>query len=351
MPERDIDKRLERQEDRNVKKTVKKQMKGFKEGQGVRTEAKEQGVDLDALPPYPLTSEAKQRITEGITTGARDALKEKVAGFAKAYADPSLTRRPALDEDALKRSRRSEKREKIFDVLRGIGAAFQGKDVQSSLLAPKLAKERQGQYQQYKDVVEANKAKQEQWEHMYRKDLINFLEAERSKLTGDSELDNLKKKEIEAKINKLKSEAEASRALAKQRLRRKPTGKDSELSPTFTYKNEAGEVIKIPMKGKENLLLEYKAKQRDSNRAKEERDGLVQEMEEKISQIDNFWGIGEKGDEEDIRREYEPLIRESENKMKLLQDDLDKAEQRLRLPESNNTKTNQNKLTEEDWEV
>lgn len=361
---------------REDKKAARQQKRDTKLEERIQSETSKAGLDLQDLPKGPMTSEAKQNITQGIKESVSDDFAKDIEGFAKSYALPGMKDRPTLDKEALKEDYKKQRRARWTDAMTALGRGLQGKNIDTSQFqTSKMQAEREGQYQQYKDVVAANKATSEKWQHQYRKDLINYLDEK----IGDaktSEMEKLKMRQLKAQIAKTEADAANKRGATKEKpiythktkegswqmtnrknpysdLYYKLTGNSPTLineiakvaghaiddegslkrnlssdeierfSNTLLSKafditvDEAGNQVAIPKPGMENFLQDLSTKISESSTIQSEIDRLTQERDEKLYEVSGFRKDAKK---QAIETEYDTLLSDLQSKLKQTQD-------------------------------
>jgi hypothetical protein len=173
----------------------------------------------------------------------------------------------------------------------------------------RLDAERDVKYQQYKDITQKGQQRLDQWADKYTQDQLDYLKSLQKKETSP-----LKQEKIQAEIENIRSQADANKALAEAR-RRKPTTKSSSgrsLYPSYEYKTDEGQTIKIPMKGDEADAYKLNNAILRANKLKEERDRIQKEMDTEIYQAEStgMLGFGKSKSEaqQEIRDRYQPLL-------------------------------------------
>lgn len=201
----DNDKQLKGREKREAKRDAKLEQK-------LATEAKKYGVSFDDIPSRPTTQETKTQVGKGVKGLSPDYSDEDIQAYSKSYTDPEYAKRTGLDKEQLKQSIRKQKRAKVGDILVGVLKGMSGERIDpSQFKATRIKKEREAQYQQYKDIAAANKATHKQFEGAYRGDLINYLD-EKIASKNTSETERLKAEKLKAEIEKTKADtAKANR--------------------------------------------------------------------------------------------------------------------------------------------
>jgi hypothetical protein len=196
-------KKDERKIKRDARKAGREAKRDTKAGDIVSTESGRYGIDLDDLQKSPIGEAGKKRITEGVsqaTNAEKWGVADKIAGFQKAYSGPALEDRPGLDEKALKESARKQRRSAWVDALSAFGQGVTtGRVDPESLRSTKFKRERDTEFQNYRDITERNKKTKNLWEHQNRKDLLDFV----NKQIDDEkvvEADRIKYKDIADKI-------------------------------------------------------------------------------------------------------------------------------------------------------
>lgn len=192
MPEDKLT-REDRKSQRQLKRLERKDEKDINLGLDVDKELYNQGID-----PFhtktPLTEQRKKEINQGLLTGEAEDIVKKVQGFSDAYSTPDYTQPVKPDREALKKSLKREKTARIWDAIGNFGTRLAGKEVDpSKSFASQLSQERQAQYQQYKDVSRANKARAQEWENNYRNDLLKYLDSIKDEKNANY-IESLKKK-------------------------------------------------------------------------------------------------------------------------------------------------------------
>lgn len=204
----------------------------------VKKEAEKEGIDLKHPAPQPL-GEDKDIERNEIDEGAKQAYgknhSNEVEGFSRSYEDPNYRKAPTLNMDQLKESYKKERRAKWSDVLTAIGLGLQGKNIDpSKFKSSRIAADRQAQYKQYKDVVDANKKAGDLWDSKYRTDLYNFLD-DRSKNDESPE---------DAALTKAKTNYynRGNRGKGKN-----GSGSGSTKQAVYIYKDKDGTQVSIPL--------------------------------------------------------------------------------------------------------
>lgn len=400
----DKEKRSERKAERQQKKDKRIAAKDLKLEQQISSEAGKYGIDLNQVPTGPMTEEAKKRITESIKQGAAKDLTSDIEAYSKAYQIPKYLDQPTLDKEKLKQDLRRQKRAKISDVLVALGRGFQGKEIDPSKFATsKIKQEREKQYQQFKDISMANKARAEQWESKYRDDLVNYLK-DKIKDKKTSDLEKLKTQQILAQIEKTKVETawkknqpyynpsttkakptytkkidEGWQMTNKQNpysdLYYKLTGNspllinelakiaghatddsgalkrnlssdeierfsNSILSKAFDFKtDEQGNQIAVPKPGQENYISNLSNSINSINNLKSEKQKIQDELD---AELYNISGWGAESKKEKLRAEYEPLLNEADSNIKKYESELNSLLGGNSTSTSNNSSSNTN---------
>jgi hypothetical protein len=196
-------KKAERLAERQERKMAREEKRDIRAEETVGKEAGRYGIDLGEAVKAPIGEEAKKRITEGIKGIASKEVATDVEGFAKAYTPPALETAPELSEEALKESARRGRRARWADALYAFGAGLRGGTADPrAMVSKRLERERDVQFQQYRDISERNKRAQALWEDKYRTDLIGFLE----KRMAEEKLDKAEATKTQQAIDKLKFE-------------------------------------------------------------------------------------------------------------------------------------------------
>lgn len=209
MADKDL-KRLEKKEERDIRRQAKSDIKDYQLGRDVAAEASRFGVDLSKPTDIgPLTQQRKEQIDKDILGAIDDSRKGTMQTIQSLYKAPSQPEMPQLSEEALKRSMRREKRARILDAISAIGQGMQGRDIDTSrFLSSQLRGEREAQYSKYRQAQQAARKGAADWEEGYRNKMIGYLE---DQLKQDPAMSDAKRREIEARINKLNIEAEWKR--------------------------------------------------------------------------------------------------------------------------------------------
>lgn len=184
-------KKDERKIKRDANKAAREAKRDSKAGDIVSKESGRYGIDLADLQRTPVGDASKARITEGISQ-ATNAEKwdgtNKIAGFQKAAPDLVLEDRPDLNKKALKDSVRKQRRSAWVDALTAFGQGVTtGRVNPESLRSTKFKRERDTEFQNYRDITERNKKTKNLWEHQNRTDLLDFVNKQIADKKNDAE--------------------------------------------------------------------------------------------------------------------------------------------------------------------
>lgn len=221
-------KKDERQMKRDARKAGREAKRDTAAGDIISKESGRYGIDLDDLTASPVGDAAKTRITEGVSQAVEaekwDGAK-KIAGFQKAYSGPSLEDRPSLDAKALKESARKQRKSAWVDMLTAFGQGVRsGRVDPESLRSTKFKRERDVEFQQYRDITERNKKTKNLWEHQNRQDLLEFV----NKQIADKNISDAEKKKYEdaaAQIKTKNAQWEKEFGLKQEQLKARKEGK------------------------------------------------------------------------------------------------------------------------------
>jgi hypothetical protein len=234
-------KKDERKINRDERRAKREERRDTAAGDIVSREAGRYGVDLSDLQKAPIGDAGKAKITEGVaqaTNAEKWDATNKIAGFKKAYSGPSLEDRPELDEKALKESARKQRRSAWVDALTAFGQGVRtGRVDPESLRSTKFKREREAEFQSYRDITERNKKTKELWEHQYRTDLLDFV----NKQIADEKVaasDRIKYQQMADELKAKNAKFEKEFGLKEREQKRK----DAELKA----KKEAGYFKKYP---------------------------------------------------------------------------------------------------------
>lgn len=143
----------------------------------INSEAGQYGIDLSNVSKTPLTTTAKEQITNSIKQLAGKEFASDIDNFSKAYTNPQFDDVPELNEKRLKELARKERRTRWADALYAFGQGLQGRVANPETYAStRLQRERDQQYQNYKNTVDRNRKIKQAYEDSYRNDLMDWIQ-------------------------------------------------------------------------------------------------------------------------------------------------------------------------------
>jgi len=220
-------------EKRNERKSERKEKKDIKLGEEISSEAKSFGVDVDKpASTIPLGAGKKAEIDKRISDATRDDFKEGLKKFQQLQAGPNIATPEQLNKEKLKKDLRSQKRAKFGDILTGLGRGLQGKSIDPAMYQTSIKrKEREDQYNQFKDASKASQEKLKEWEAGYAQQQIDYL-----KTLSDNETSNLKKRKIEEEIKNLETKTQWQ----KNKPYYKPSSASAKEKTLYTSQDDQG---------------------------------------------------------------------------------------------------------------
>lgn len=344
MPIFDKEKRLEKKDIKQQEKVANEQMKDFDLGQGIKSEAKSYGIDLKNQESGPLTAQRKKEIDSAISEGLSDNVKSELEKFQKVTQPPDIKGPNKLDEEQLKALYKKQKKARWWDALYALGEGLQGRTADiSKMRSAQLIDQRKGMYDQYKKASESGKKTFDDWSSGYAKQQLDYLKGLQANTNSD-----LKAKQIQAQIDKI--EAETKYIKNKPYTTSKSIGSTSKGPyPTYEYKTDDGQSIKIPMPGNQEDAYRLNNAILTANKLKTERDRLQSEMESEMysAKSEGWFGRSKEEVQEEIRKRYQPLLSKAESDVKNAESEMTSIFER-NINGGNNTETKNNETTSND---
>lgn len=139
--------------------------------------AKEKGVDIDNIGTMPLMDADKGKITEAV----QGAYGRELAGGIKSISDsitaPVNEERNKLDLKKLMENQKRIRRARLADALQAFGEGLQGRTIDPEQFAStRLVRQRDKEFQDYKDVTERNQKTKYLYETQTRKELVDWAD-------------------------------------------------------------------------------------------------------------------------------------------------------------------------------
>jgi len=180
----------------------------------IKRESAERGIDFDSLNKYtnqPTTEEEKKAITDKILAGVKDTgIKESIESLGESVLPPTVEENadPEKLKAALIESAKRQRSARWADALYAFGEGLQGKTAnREALTSTRLERERNKQFQDYKDVTERNRKNKVLWEDKYRKEMLDHL----YKQLDNKRLNEKQEAEIQNAIDKIEIEREKAK--------------------------------------------------------------------------------------------------------------------------------------------
>ena len=150
--------------------------------------AKEKGVDLDNIGAMPLIDSDKGKITDAVKRSYGRELATGIQGISDAITAPQNEERNKLDVKKLMNEQKRIRRAKFSDSLYAFGEGLQGKGVDpEKFTTTRLVRQRDEQFQKFKDVTERNKKTKYIWENQTKKELVDWAEKESRNMEQNQE--------------------------------------------------------------------------------------------------------------------------------------------------------------------
>jgi hypothetical protein len=135
------------------------------------------GVDLNKPYAYPLTDTDKTAMADKISALVPQENRESLAKYAASIPNPNYVTPPTLNADKEKRTARLQRAAKWADALAIFGAGIGGRTINpDTLAAPSIQKARDEEFQNYKNISEANKQTANNWENNYHKQMMDWVD-------------------------------------------------------------------------------------------------------------------------------------------------------------------------------
>jgi len=152
-------------------------------------EAAKNGTNLDDVGAMPLADSDRSNIDKAIETIVPKELVGEFYGIANSHTAPKNEERNKLDQEALMKSKKMERKARWIDALSAFGSGLQGKDTKpDDFISTKLQRQRDEQFQSFKDTTERNQKTKYLWETQHRNELIDWAEKRRKETRDDAEL-------------------------------------------------------------------------------------------------------------------------------------------------------------------
>jgi len=196
--------------ERRTARRDERQQKRYDNAVGmVERDAAKYGIDLNDIKDKlnrPMTDEERESILKGITDRIEDPkVKESVATFGRTFMPPRMEENVDLNKQkkSLIDSARRQRNLRWADALYAFGEGLQGKTADRNAFAStKLERDRNQQFQNYKNITEKNRQTKELWEDHYRTQMVNYLERQ----LQNKRLDDKQKADIQNAIDRMKVE-------------------------------------------------------------------------------------------------------------------------------------------------
>ena len=137
------------------------------------------GVNLNQDYGYPVTDDKRKSIAEGLSPMVNDV--DTFMKYAGTHPDPNFVTPPTLNTEEEKRKARRERAAKWADALYAFGEGVQGRTAdKNNMASTKMQQKRDELFQNYKNTSEANKQTAKNWEYNYRKDLMDWIDKQKT---------------------------------------------------------------------------------------------------------------------------------------------------------------------------
>jgi len=143
----------------------------------VQAAFKEKGIDPDNVDKMPLMESDKDKITEAVKGMYGKELANGIQNLSNSITAPKNIERGKLDQKALMESEKRQRRARFADALSAFGDGLQGKTINTEdFLSTKIQRQRDKQFQDFKDVTEQNQKTKYLWENQTRKELVDWAD-------------------------------------------------------------------------------------------------------------------------------------------------------------------------------
>lgn len=150
--------------------------------------AKEKGVDLNNIGEMPLMDSDKGKITDAVKSAYGRELATGIQGISNAITAPQNEERSKLDIKKLMDDQKRIRRAKFSDSLYAFGEGLQGKGVDpEKFTTTRLVRQRDEEFQKFKDTTERNKKTKFLWEDKSRKEMIDWADQEAKNMQQSEE--------------------------------------------------------------------------------------------------------------------------------------------------------------------
>ncbi|WP_372647770.1 hypothetical protein [Draconibacterium sp.] len=159
------------------KKQLREERRDERASNLVNSEAGEYSIDINTISKAPLTTSTEENITNSVKQLVGKEFASDIDNFANAYSNPQYEDLPELDLKRLKESARKQRRVRWADALYAFGQGLQGRVANPETYAStRLQRERDQQYQNYKNTVDRNRKIKQAYEDSYRNDLMDWIQ-------------------------------------------------------------------------------------------------------------------------------------------------------------------------------
>jgi hypothetical protein len=143
--------------------------------------ANKYGIDLNNPPTTPITDNYKNQIANDLSAQVSKESTDKFLKYADSHPNPNFLNQPVINPDEEKKNARRERNAKWADALYAFGEGLQGKTANPDTFASnRIKRKRNEEFQNFKNVAEANKQTANNWQYNYRKDLTDWIDKQLS---------------------------------------------------------------------------------------------------------------------------------------------------------------------------
>jgi len=143
--------------------------------------ANRSGVNLNEDYSYPVTEDKNKSIAEGLSASVKGENMDAYLKYAGTHPDPNFVTPPTINIEEEKRKARRERAAKWADALYAFGEGVQGRTAdKNNMASTKMQQKRDELFQNYKNTSEANKQTAKNWEYNYRKDLMDWIDKQKT---------------------------------------------------------------------------------------------------------------------------------------------------------------------------
>lgn len=155
----------------------------------IATEAGRLGVDMDNADKMPLMDSNKDKITEAVARAYAKDIANGVTNIADSITAPQNEARAKLDQKTLMESARKQRRATLADALYAFGEGLQGRTANPEVfLGTRLQRQRDKQFQDFKDITERNQKTKYLWENQTRKELVDWADEQANNQAHSAEV-------------------------------------------------------------------------------------------------------------------------------------------------------------------